>query len=295
MTANLSTLQRLQLEQQAVSESLRSAMDRLLLLESAPHGKAGGAVDLRSDVAQLRTQLASLRTRYTDEHPDVRALLTQISGLEKTIASAGPGPDGSASSAQLEAARLEVKNLRAKREDMDQKIATFQARVEQAPRTEQEIVTLTRDFQKLNENYLALLNKKLDAQMAAKLEQRWQGDRFRILDPANFPEYPFYPNRLLFLLFGILSGLAAGVGVALAADFLDHSIRNVRELEETLPFPVLAHLPLITVRNPGAASGRSSRGGPRRDRPPSSGEGSSGPAAVAYLDRARGERRQGSR
>jgi capsular polysaccharide biosynthesis protein len=110
---------------------------------------------------------------------------------------------------------------------------------------EQDIVTLTRDFNKLNENYLALLNKKLDAQLAAKLEQRWQGDRFRILDPANLPESPFFPNRLLFILFGMAAGLTVGVGLALVADFLDQSIRSVRELEELLPFPVVAVVPLI--------------------------------------------------
>jgi len=294
MNANLSTLQRLQLEQQAVAESLRAAMDRLVLLESAaPVGKAGAVVDARSELTQLRGQLAALRTRYTDEHPDVKAVLTQIAAAEKTLAASGRNAEGSGPSPQVEQARLEVKNLREKREDLDRKIGSFQARVEQAPRTEQDIVTLTRDFQKLNENYLALLNKKLDAQMAAKLEQRWQGDRFRILDPASLPEYPFYPNRLLFLLFGIVAGLAAGVAVALAAEFFDHSIRNVRELEEAVPFPVLAHLPLITGLRPTSPRARRGQGRPPR-RPPE-GEGPGTSSEVTYLNRARNGRRLGSR
>jgi hypothetical protein len=159
--------------------------------------------------------------------------------------SAAKSNNVAAASATLEHARAEVKNFRERRDELALQIGRFQARVEGAPRVEQEIVTLTRDFNKLNENYLALLNKKLDAQLAAKLEQRWQGDRFRILDPASLPENPFFPNRLLFLLFGISAGLALGVGVALAADLLDQSFRSVRDLEDALPFPVLAAVPLI--------------------------------------------------
>jgi capsular polysaccharide biosynthesis protein len=92
--------------------------------------------------------------------------------------------------------------------------------------------------------------------MAARLEQRWHGDRFRILDPANLPERPYFPNRLLFLLGGSLAGLAAGLAVALMADHLDHSIRSVRELEAALPFPVLATVPLIFQGSGRPALGR---------------------------------------
>ncbi len=294
LNANLSTLQRLQLEQQALSEGMRSAMDRVALLESGS-ARSGAGTDGRAEILQLKAQLASLRTRYTNEHPDVQALLGHIAILERTpapAASATAGTDG-----PLEAARAEVRNQRARREELDHRIAVFQARVELAPRTEQEIVTLTRDFQKLNENYLALLNKKLDTQLAAKLEQRWQGDRFRILDPANLPESPFYPNRLKFLFWGLAAGLAVGVGMALLADVLDHSIRSVRELEDALPFPVLANVPLIVPLH--SSDMRRSR----RRRPPDQPGGGdpdseSGSGEIALLKRTPREmnaRRQGGR
>src|SRR5262249_60762003 len=102
--------------------------------------------------------------------------------LEKSIAARNAAPGGSPN-AQLESLKSEVKTLRERREDLDRDIARFQARGEGAPRVEQDIVTLTRDFNKLNENYLPLLNKKLDAQLASKLEQRCQGDAFATLDP----------------------------------------------------------------------------------------------------------------
>jgi uncharacterized protein involved in exopolysaccharide biosynthesis len=112
--------------------------------------------------------------------------------------------------------------------------------VEQAPRTEQELATLTRDYQKLNENYLALLTKKLDAKMAAKLEQRWKGEHFTILDPAHLPEQPYWPNRPLLLGGGLVAGLLIGLALAVAREFFDSTIKDRDDLEALLPYPVLA-------------------------------------------------------
>jgi protein tyrosine kinase modulator len=268
--ANLATLQRLQMEQQSVNENLRAATERLISVESNPTKAAAAASD--STLGQLQSQLATLRGRYTDEHPDVRALKARIAVLEREQASKAPvTTDDPAATArtQVEAARADVQKIKDRLADIDAKIATFQGRVEQAPRTEQDIATLSRDFQKLNENYLTLLNKKLEAQMAAKLEQRWKGEQFRILDPANLPERPIFPNKRLFLAAGLFLGLLAGIAAAVAADFLDHSVKSVRELEQLLPFPVLAVIPSFkdprfaqyAFRPPTAGPGAGEEGG----------------------------------
>jgi uncharacterized protein involved in exopolysaccharide biosynthesis len=125
--------------------------------------------------------------------------------------------------------------------------------VDLAPRTEQELATLTRDFQKLNENYLALLNKKLDAQMAQKLEERWKGERFRILDPAYLPEQPVSPNRLAFALGGLVAGLAAGLLLAGGAELLDRSVKTARQLQDAIPYPVIAIITHIDGRRAAPA------------------------------------------
>jgi polysaccharide chain length determinant protein (PEP-CTERM system associated) len=265
MTANLSTLQRLQLEQQTTASSLRSLQDRQSLLESSARPVTRADPEY-SELIQLRKNLASLRMRYTDEHPDVRALENQIARIERSrrtedtdtpAAPARPEPE-------LEQVRAEIRDLRLKAADVDKRIADFQGRVEQAPRVEQDIATLTRDYNKLNENYLALLNKKLEAQMAAKLEQRWKGEQFRILDPANVPERPVFPDKRLFAVLGALLGLGIGMGLAVSAHLLDHSLKNVAQLEELLPFPVLANIPSIqaTPNEPRRPRG----GSPRRGR-----------------------------
>ena len=125
----------------------------------------------------------------------------------------------------------------------------MQSRVDLVPRTEQEETTLSRDYGKLRENYQTMLNKKMAADMGVAIEERWKGHQFRILDPAFLPERPYFPNRRMFVLVGFLAGLGLGLVVAFALEFIDPSIKSVADLEDVVPFPVLATLPRVkTVR-----------------------------------------------
>lgn len=262
LDSNLSALQRLQLEQQSVSENIRAAQDRLALLATQGVAATPGS-GTSTELQTLKAQLGELRGRYTDEHPDVRNLVSRIASLEQALES-GVVRGGTA---DLTAdVRREIQSLTARREEINRRIASLQNRVEGAPRTEQELATLTRDYQKLNENYLALLNKKLDAQMAEKLEKQWKGLRFKVLDPASFPEQRYFPNRKLFVLAGALAGLCIGFGLALAADFLDHSIRTAAEIERLFAQPVLATIGHISVPRELARAGAAGGAEARKDR-----------------------------
>jgi polysaccharide chain length determinant protein (PEP-CTERM system associated) len=285
--ANLATLQRLQLEQQSIGESLRPAMEREATLVGALAGQVPlGAVasaspnDPGRELVQLQSQLALLRGRYTDEHPDVKALQARVARLEKQVQLGDEGgpvdPATLGLRSQLEQVRVEVRVLRAKRDDVERRMGAFQARVELAPRTEQGLATLTRDYQKLNENYLALLNKKLDAQMAEKLEKRWKGEQFRVLDPAYLPESPVFPNRRKFLLMGLMVGLVMGIACAYGVDFLDASFKSPQDLEAHVSIPVLAVIHSVSGRRRHGPSRR-----PQAGRPPSGREKAPN---VSYMD-----------
>ena len=257
--ANLATLQRLQLEQQTVSDNLRKAQDALLLLESSPTPAAAlGPTPPPDPLVDMKAALSQLRTRYTDEHPDVKSLEARIAALEASrgarratdaaaAAAAAPPPDpvAAAFEGRKREARVEVESLRSRLADVDRRIAAFQGRVEAAPRREQEILGLTRDYQKLSDNYTQLLTKKLDAEMAARLEQQERGQQFRILDPAYLPETPSFPNRVLFALGGAIGGLLLGIGLSIGVDFLDPTFKDADDVANALPFPVLAVLPYV--------------------------------------------------
>lgn len=259
--SNLATLQRLQLEQQSVAESINAAQSRLAVLRQALQqelrGAPGAVTSGSREVAQVRSELAALRTRYTDQHPDVQALSQRLRELEAAEAAVPVvDPEGTSLRAQLKRTELEVDGLLTRRARIDQDIGRIQGRVDLAPRTEQDLGTLTRDLSQMRESYLALLKKRTDAQMAEQMERRWQGERFKVLDPAIVPEDSYFPNRLLFALGGLLGGLALGLATAFGREWLDHSIKSSEDLGETLALPLLAAIPRIDPSRP--ARGRPS-------------------------------------
>jgi succinoglycan biosynthesis transport protein ExoP len=253
--ANLATLQRLQLEQQTVSESLRKATDALLFLENTQPAPAMVAATPAPDpLTGMKAALAQLRTRYTEAHPDVKALAARVELLEATQRAERPVPPpvDRAAIALVERKRraaIELQTLKGRLAEVDQRIAAFQARVEVAPRREQEILALTRDYEKLSENYARLLTKKLDAEMAARLEQQQGGRQFRVLDPASLPERPSFPDRKLFALAGAVAGLLLGTGLAVAADLLDPTLKDADEAAAVLGLPLLGVIPFVPPRD----------------------------------------------
>ncbi len=256
--ANLATLSRLQMDRQSIEASLVAARERELTMQRAVaegmittrEGAVVPANDPSAELAKARQDLAALRTRYTDEHPDVRALVARVERIERDAA-AGRGvapaaPAGSSAlQAQLDQARGEIQSLTARKANVESQMAVFQGRVESAPQAEQELKVLTRDLERLNANYDQLLAKKLDAQMTERTEKRWRGERFRVLDPAYAPESPYYPNRMLFTLAGAVFGLLIGLGLAFGTELLDPSIKTQGELEDILAHPVLVTFPTI--------------------------------------------------
>jgi polysaccharide biosynthesis transport protein len=254
LQTNLTTADALQREMQTVEESLFLAREkRDALARSADRSVGAGQPSATqatpSDLEDLRSQLATLRSRYTDAHPDVESLRSRIARAEARLAETQPvesplvGTASAISRAQLQAATQEVEKLELRQADLEHRIAVLRSRVEETPRTEQELSNLTRDYNKLSDNYTSLLSKQLEAQMAGRLEERWRGDRFRVLDPAHLPDKPYSPRPKRILSLGLVVGLLVGLGLSVVAEVLDPTVKDVQQLEGLLSYPVLARIP----------------------------------------------------
>jgi polysaccharide chain length determinant protein (PEP-CTERM system associated) len=283
LEANLATLARLQLERQTVEASLQAAENRreFTLNSIANRGTPTRVSEQAKELLVVRANLAKLRQRYTDQHPDVRQLLARVETLEAQIVEtaakaakprapenasestesenwADPkGPVGPLKNADfsdpatvalyatVEETTRELARLQQSRQDLAERIAKFQERVELTPKIEAQLYTLQRDYQLRRENYDRMLQKNLDAEMAQRLEQHFQGELFRILDPAHVPQKPISPKPLLFLLAGVFFGVVAGIAAAGLADFLDNRVKTVTQLESIVPAPVLVTTPWV--------------------------------------------------
>ncbi|HXK10294.1 MAG TPA: hypothetical protein VMT70_11660 [Vicinamibacteria bacterium] len=259
LDSNLRVLQQLQAEQQTLGDNLRTLQERRAALErSLLEGRrlatpGGGSATPAAELAKLRAAYDSLRGRYTAEHPDMRALAARIDRLEREVREEGAKPASAHDSladpetaSLVESLRLveaDIDALKAKREKLDERIASFQTRVEETPRAEQELLSLTRDYQQLRENYNVALKKETDAEMAKRLEEYWKGGYFRVLDPAYLPRQPIRAYVPLFLLGGLVVGLGVGLVSAFVADLLDRSVKSEGDLQDLVAAPLLVTIP----------------------------------------------------
>lgn len=110
---------------------------------------------------------------------------------------------------------------------------------------EEQYKELTRGYQTALDSYNDLQKKRDQSQMATELERQQEGEQFRVLDPANLPDKPSFPNRPLFAASGLAGGLGLGLALAFLLEMRDTSMRTERDVEFVLRLPVLAMVPEI--------------------------------------------------
>ena len=245
--ANLATLERLNTELRINGDSQQKALERRATLarEFADPGSLdpqGGGPDARTvRLAKLRQELRELRSRFTDNYPDVGQTKRAIADLEAALAESGPVSDVRD---VLHEPDTTLKALRAEEERLRRQVAVYQARIENAPRREQELQELSRGYAATKELYQSLLKRSEEAQLASSME-RQKGEQFRILDPAGPPREPAAPNRIRLILVSVLLALGAAGAAAMLAEHLDTSFHTFDDLRSFTKVPVVASIPRI--------------------------------------------------
>jgi uncharacterized protein involved in exopolysaccharide biosynthesis len=207
---------------------------------------------MASDLGDLQDRLMSLKTRYTDNHPDVVRTEAAIERLRKELrreSASGRGPRGSSASRGLSTQILSIdtekKNLVEQQRKIEAERDIYRKRVEDAPRIEQMLADLTRDYDEVDKNYSNLLDKRFKANLSENLEIAQKGEQFTILDRAQLPDKPFKPQTVKVLFMGLCLALSGGLGLAFLREYYDPSFFSTKELESTLQLPVLASIQVI--------------------------------------------------
>ncbi len=216
---------------------------------------------LDRQLTSLQGELVSLQARYTDDHPDVIKVKSDIAQTQQRLAevSAAPKtestivlqdpPDIRQLRAQIHQADVTIRTKTKEQDHLRGALGAAQSRLQLSPIVEEGFKGVTRDYQTALQFYNDLLEKKTHSEMATDLELRQQGEQFRVIDPANLPERPSFPNRPLVALSGLGLGLALGVGMVLVLENKDRSLRNEHDVLTYLGLPTLAVMPTIAGAN----------------------------------------------
>src|SRR6185295_10208592 len=218
--------------------------------------EGGGPEPDEVRLARLKQELVTLRVKYTDLWPDIIRIKDEIERLQKDMAAPKPKPKPVAGPPTPEVARLQdalgsvETELRLAKQDqtrLKQGISNYQARLDNAPKREQEYLDATRDYQGTKELYQTLSRKYDDALLAESMEQRQKGEQFRILDSALPSGTPAAPRRSRLLIASLALSLVLGAGAMVLAELLDTSFHSSRDLRAYTTVPILVNIPRIVT------------------------------------------------
>ncbi|MDD4013187.1 MAG: AAA family ATPase [Candidatus Omnitrophica bacterium] len=171
----------------------------------------GMDMDLRTRLIQLRYELMSLQTRYTDNYPGITSIKSEIAQIEGYLKKEGEGSE------VKEAEKVKVGTL-----DPD--------------RLKNELVINEKIYEMLKERYeRALLTE------ASKTKD------IEVVNPAVLPKSPIMEMTRINVFLGGVIGLILGLVAAFITESLDTSIGTIDDVEEYLRMPVLGVIPSIEV------------------------------------------------
>lgn len=165
-------------------------------------------VQADTGVVALQQQRKELLTRFTAEHPSVQALDNQIAALR------GQQNRVSGDIAQL-------------------------------PKTQQELLRLTRDLQVNQEIYTSLLN---NAQQLKVVRGGTVGN-VRVVDFALPPLQPVKPKKPLVLMLSLILGGMLGMALVFVRHALRDGVKDAAQIESRLGLSVLATIPVSRTQD----------------------------------------------
>src|SRR2546423_1811570 len=209
-------------------------------------GVTTAAADEGADPLQkLKDHLVELQNKFTEKHPDVIRTKAQIAELERQRAAERRVPRPVVSAP---AADPELDSLKSEESALRSEIAACELRIQGAPRVEQELEGLQREYNSAKDTYDSIQKRYEEAQLADSLEQTKRTESFRILDSAIVPSFPAAPNRKRLLLIAAFLAIAGAIGMMLLAEHVDSSFHTVGELRQFTTLPVLGSIPYVSSR-----------------------------------------------
>jgi len=264
--SNTNTLQALTTQLDAVTQSLGRMQENETFLQAMisqqthelqglEPGSGISADERQKELKTLIAQKQELEALYTPDHPDLLAISRRIADLRAEIAhaSAEPAPKAALApvtrpdppqllqlKAQLRGVQQSMAAAKQEQTRLQQKIRTYESRIESSPLVEEEYKQVTRDHDTALQFYNSLLTKMNESSMATALEQRQQGEQFRVMDAPNLPDAPTFPNPFVFAGGGFAVGLFLGLLIAALLEYRDTSLRNERDIWAFTKLPTLA-------------------------------------------------------
>ncbi len=239
-------------------------------LETLPQTTATGAVqgnggtvtvgNATARLADAQRQLADLRTRYTDAHPDVVAMKAQIDDLTKQASSDRGGGGGGGGTARLSVSSPVYEQVQVRLVEQNSQVASLQRRIADAqtnigrldalartaPAIAAQAQDLDRNYDVIKKNYDELLQRREAANLAQAADTKADQIQFRVVDAPQVPRAPIAPNRPVLFSAVLAAGVLGGLLIPVMLAQIDRSFATLQRLRG-LGLPIAGSVSYVSL------------------------------------------------
>jgi succinoglycan biosynthesis transport protein ExoP len=233
----------------------------------------GALVTRRAELQGQRENLVKSQG-LTDKHPRVVAIEDQIDSINKAMAEL---KRQEASQATRSPEERELATLQMQHDQLSIELQVAGRELERqaanppsphsgsglgAPAIPRDAASarLAQDYLGLKQSYKEVAAKLQQAELQSQAMGSSKVARFRVLESANLPEIPVWPNRRLLGLAALALGLMAGIGTFLMVEFRKlGTLRDAADVEHYTGLPLLGAIPRTVLPGEKAKETRKAR------------------------------------
>lgn len=190
-------------------------------------------LSLRQRLGELQRDRVNLSERYGEKHPDV---LKNIAAIEDTTKQYQ-----SAMAAAVDSVRNNYETSVAQERRLSAALEEAKGAAMDLNRKSVSYTVLEREANSNRQVYEALLQRENELQVISNS----RGNNVRLMDRAVVPGAPFSPDIRRNLMLGAFAGLLLALGLVLAIDYLDDTVKTPEDITRRLKLPFLGLVPAI--------------------------------------------------
>ncbi len=212
-----------------ILEYIQNNKTELSLIPASTVAMSGASSALSSQIEDYNRNLLEykrLLNSSSESNPLLVELGSQVAEVRSTIISS---LESHISGLELQASHINREHRKAN------------ARLDETPTKEKELLSKTRQQKVKEELYIYLLTKlEENALMGATAESN-----ARVIDFAYGTDRPISPNRAMIYLVAIMLGAIIPFAILYLREILNNTVRSHRDIEETISAPYLGDIPHI--------------------------------------------------
>ncbi len=197
------------------------------------------------ELLELEAKRADLIGKYKPDSERVKAMDSQIDRLRKAIAgydTVTSGAGGDATGTDLVSARAALAALKGREDALAKAAGQYRTQAEFLDSQSFDMARLERQVKLDEETYTSYVRSAEQSRLSNAMEQS-KLLRLRIIEPAEVPMQAVAPKKGQIISFALLGGLLLSLGLGLARDHLDSSIRSSADVRRYANLETLVTLP----------------------------------------------------